>query len=159
MCGLVHSTLVRTPVTFTGLVPSNSAENEWWAKIGATARTMPPVSKITNLALVILSPSLAPSPSEVIISCRTAVVNASGLKRSAFEGFTWVAGMTRVSGSRLLPDGRDVVFEHFPDSFLHRVLYLPFHRVLELVGIQFDRDWLSRDLLDHDLHNGRDRRQ
>src|SRR6516162_122482 len=63
LCGLVHSILVTTPVTVTGLFASYSAPNEWWARSGvvqqvrATAST--PNSKrgrpISHLGLPVYS--------------------------------------------------------------------------------------------------------
>src|SRR5688572_16541067 len=35
-CGFVHSTLVMVPVSLTGLSRSNSAENEWCARLAAS---------------------------------------------------------------------------------------------------------------------------
>src|SRR6478672_3401136 len=41
MCGFVHSTFLTVPVNSTGLLVSNSADTEWWARAGVTAITVP----------------------------------------------------------------------------------------------------------------------
>src|SRR5262245_37330467 len=49
MCGLLHSTLVTTPVTLTGFVESYSAANEWCAKASVGAAMKPAISRLATV--------------------------------------------------------------------------------------------------------------
>src|SRR5947207_2066902 len=46
--GLIHSILVTVPVSFNGLLASNSAENEWWAEIVVPTTSSPTPVSATN---------------------------------------------------------------------------------------------------------------
>src|SRR5688500_19010901 len=53
MCGFIQSTLVTVPVALNGFSRSNSAENEWWASIGAAVTSTPNAAAITAVLIFI----------------------------------------------------------------------------------------------------------
>src|SRR5580704_13291344 len=57
--GLIHSISVTLPSSRTGLLASNSAENEWWALSGSAARRTA-VQKFAPATLIRLTGLLSP---------------------------------------------------------------------------------------------------